>query len=196
MIKKTSKNDTIGREKLENILKEAKIKNIKIAKLIDYNKKNIWILTKFEKFETLYEIYYKNKKKFEKIILNIYSKFFPKLLKKYKFNKKIPGEFSLQDIGYYKGKIYFYDLEANKELIKQYVDLYAKLCKYYFRALKKKRKKDELILKRLIDKIKIISKSLNKRNLLNKILIKRFETKVFNEFKDKDYNKLIEKIKF
>ena len=185
-----------GRKILLKMLKKSGIKNCVITKIIDYDKKQRWTLAKYEKFETLYAIYSKDKKKFRQIILEIYSKFFPKLLKKCSLRKKLPGEFSLQDLGYYDGKIYFYDLEANKEIAKQYVDLYAKLCKQYFRTIEKKDEINKTFLYDILNKIK--EKNRINPSYLNKILLNRLDSKIFKKFtKQKYYNEeLLNKIKF
>ena len=188
-------NEIKQRKNLSEMLKKSGIKNCVITEIVDYNKKQRWTLAKYEKFETLYGIYSKNKKKFRQIILEIYSEFFPKLLKQYSLRKKLASEFSLQDLGYYNGKIYFYDLEANKEIGKQYVDLYAKLCKQYFRAIGKN-SRDKKFIEDLLFEIQKRNK-INK-NYLNKTLLKRLESKVFKKFtKQKYYNKkLLEKLRF
>jgi hypothetical protein len=136
----------------------------------------------------------KDTKQFKELILKFYDSIFKKLFKKYELNKRIPGEFAIQDIAYSNKKFYFYDLEANKELIRQFVDLYLKVCKHYFRAIVKY-KEFGTPLKEIVNELKQKVKNLDK-NLLNEILINRLKSKTFEEFKDKKYEKVIKETKF
>ncbi len=186
-------NEVFGRERLRKIIDKAGIKNLIITKIVSYNREQRWILFEYKKFNTLYELSKTNRKEFKKSILLIYNSFFNKLLRKFSPNKRIPGEFSLQDIGFYKGKIYFYDFEVNKTLIEQYRDLYLKICKQYWRAVIKKYSVRKMFLE-LINFIKKDAQKFN-RNKMNNLIEWRLNSPVFKEFKNKKYAKLIEEIR-
>ena len=193
--KKNFNNEMSGRRKLGIILKKAKIKKFVIPKLITYDKKQKWILTKYENFRTLHDICKKDKNTFKKIIIEIYSVFFPKLFAKYNLNKKIPSEYSLQDLGYNKERIYFYDFEANKELIEQYIDLYLKIGKQYIRSSVKGDKNNIKRMMELILFIKNRSKYFNKQKINNIISI-RLKKGAFKEFDSPKFDKYKEELFF
>lgn len=183
------------REVLEKLLEKAKVKHYLITKVLAYDLKDNWILFKYEKFYTLKEIAERNIEEFCRVAIGIFEDFFNKLFKKYGSNKKVPGDYTLVDLGYYKNKLYLFDLEKEKPLIEQYVDLYSKVCKLYFEY---KKNKEEKKAKKLEDLIKNIKQSSSKKYAIkmNFLLNRLFAHPKFKDFESEIFDPLKEKVMF
>jgi len=174
------------RAKLQGILEKLNIQNkFKITEVVNFDRKQKWILFKYYQFDSLYDILYKDSDKFSRLITEFYDSFFLPLLKKYNQNKLIPGDFSLQDISYKNKRFYFYDLEDEKTIARQMTDLYAKIGKYYVKSKTKKQK--DILHKKIVEIKEFLPLSKEK---LNNMIDYRMDRGTFGKYSEERRNKI------
>jgi adenylate kinase family enzyme len=143
-----------NRKQLHRILRKVQLKHCVITEIIDYDIRGNWVLAKFEKFRTLYEIYNDDKVEFRRTLLKFHKTVLLPLVRQLPIDTIVPGDYSLDDIGYQKGHFFFYDMEKEKTLLKILADMYAKLIHLYVKKRTDKDFEDETLFTDLILEIR------------------------------------------
>ena len=170
-----------NRTLLRHQLNEAGIKNVLVTEILESNTDDNWSLAKYEEFQTLLELYKKDRVEFQRVVHEWYGTALIPLLERLSANTEFPGDYSLDDIGYQDGTFFLYDIEKNKSLLKVVVDVYGKLIHWYAKQKKAGDEDGAKLLSQLIDEVRELQRAHSTVAEFNEALKERLESPVLQD---------------